>query len=383
MEAKISPTSTRCAFLCAFLMLLLFLMALPIEAVDFGPHQVNFMGVRYDYPATGKSTWYYEVIDGRTGNAISHVTFGIGTCATILDAGKWYGPSDFNTLYSGQGSPEPGYFPATPKKDPTTNITGQKFNEEFEGDFPGPIKYYYYTLNGNYGVESTTMGVKYGATNDTGTIDGSSPTCDTTIKISLASFTATVAEQGVLLQWQVASEINHAGYNIYRSTSYDGEYTKLNSALIYKESQSSVEEKQYKYVDTDVKQGDLFYKLQDVSLDGQVTWHGPIQATVASNVESSIETPREFELSQNYPNPFNPATTISYALPERSHVALAIYDLNGRLVKTLVNEIQPVGDYSVVWDGTNEAGESVPSGLYFYQISAGEFQETERMTFLK
>lgn len=172
-----NPVSRTIKFLLIIIALVGFGMGVqPSYAVIFGPgHEVNFMGVQYDDPATGQSTWFYEVKSTGTGPAISHVTFGINTCAKILGAGKWAGPTGFNTRYPGQGSPQPGSFPATPTTDPTTGITGLKFDEGFDED---ETKYYYYTLDGNYKVEPTTMAVKPGNNSYTGTIDGPSPTCE-------------------------------------------------------------------------------------------------------------------------------------------------------------------------------------------------------------
>ena len=97
-----------------------------------------------------------------------------------------------------------------------------------------------------------------------------------------------------------------------------------------------------------------------------------------SDQKSDLELPRHFGLYQNYPNPFNPTTTIQYDLPEQSHVTIAIYDLLGRQVTTLVNQAQSAGFKSIQWDATN-----VSSGMYFYQIKAGDYVQTKKMMVLK
>ncbi len=94
-------------------------------------------------------------------------------------------------------------------------------------------------------------------------------------------------------------------------------------------------------------------------------------------------TPEEFSLGNNYPNPFNPTTLISYNLPEASQVTMAVYDLMGRKVKTLVQEFQPAGNHSVIWNATNDNGTKMSGGMYFYQIRAGTFQQTHKMILLK
>ncbi len=93
--------------------------------------------------------------------------------------------------------------------------------------------------------------------------------------------------------------------------------------------------------------------------------------------------PQEFSLSQNYPNPFNPETEISYALPNACHVKLSIYNLLGERIRSLVDENQAAGHKTAHWDGTNEEGSKVASGVYFYKMQAGEFTESKKMILMK
>lgn len=92
-----------------------------------------------------------------------------------------------------------------------------------------------------------------------------------------------------------------------------------------------------------------------------------------------------FSLSQNYPNPFNPATVIRYSIPKgsESRVLLSIYNLHGRLVRTLIDEVKSFGTYSISWDGKDVRGISVSSGLYFYRLQVGDFTSTRKMTLLR
>jgi parallel beta-helix repeat protein len=93
--------------------------------------------------------------------------------------------------------------------------------------------------------------------------------------------------------------------------------------------------------------------------------------------------PEAFTLAQNYPNPFNPTTTIKYALPEDTRVRITIYNLLGRKVRTLVNEYQSAGRRRIVWDSKNDEGNEVASGIYFYQIKAGDFTQSKKMVIPK
>jgi hypothetical protein len=89
-------------------------------------------------------------------------------------------------------------------------------------------------------------------------------------------------------------------------------------------------------------------------------------------------------LSQNHPNPFNPATTIAYSIKERAAVSLKIYNVTGRLVRTLVNETKSPGVlHRVTWNGHNEAGQRVASGVYFYRLVTKNFTQTKKMVLLK
>lgn len=93
--------------------------------------------------------------------------------------------------------------------------------------------------------------------------------------------------------------------------------------------------------------------------------------------------PKKFQLCQNHPNPFNPETTIKYQLPKSSEVSLKIYNLNGQVVKTMVNTKQAAGYYSVLWNGKDEYGNFVSSGMYLYSIKTNEFSQVRKMILVR
>ena len=93
--------------------------------------------------------------------------------------------------------------------------------------------------------------------------------------------------------------------------------------------------------------------------------------------------PNEFTIGQNYPNPFNPTTRIDYGIPEESMVDITIYDMMGRVVSKLVKSRLGAGYHSVTWDATNNAGDPVSAGMYFYTVQAGEYRVTNKMLLLK
>jgi flagellar hook assembly protein FlgD len=88
-------------------------------------------------------------------------------------------------------------------------------------------------------------------------------------------------------------------------------------------------------------------------------------------------------LGQNYPNPFNPSTQIRYGLPKASYVTLTVHNVLGQEVARIVDEAQTEGYYDVRWNGTNESGGIVGTGVYFFRIHAGDFTETRKMLLVK
>jgi len=133
----------------------------------------------------------------------------------------------------------------------------------------------------------------------------------------------------------------------------------------------------------------LQYYQPDLELKGpiytEVEWAVMIcpKTTGVEEEEESAITPKDFKLYQSYPNPFNNQTVIKYNLRKSCQVTLSIFNILGQKVKTLVNEDQEAGPKIVNWDGKNEKGEGVASGIYFYQLKAGEVTQTRRMVLLK
>jgi len=95
------------------------------------------------------------------------------------------------------------------------------------------------------------------------------------------------------------------------------------------------------------------------------------------------QRPKEFELGQNYPNPFNPSTTIKFSLPEASYVKLEVFNILGQKVKSLLDEKKNVGIHTVVWNGENQNGEKVSSGIYFYRLETESYRSVKKMVLLR
>ena len=101
------------------------------------------------------------------------------------------------------------------------------------------------------------------------------------------------------------------------------------------------------------------------------------------SIDDNIQTPVVTALNGNYPNPFNPETMISFSLKEHANVSIEIYNIQGKLVKTLVNEERPAGNYTAIWNGKDNSGRNVASGVYYYRMKAGKYSSTRKMIMLK
>ena len=111
---------------------------------------------------------------------------------------------------------------------------------------------------------------------------------------------------------------------------------------------------------------------------GPGVWKRPISEIIVSVSTPSSEIPSAYTLAQNYPNPFNPNSIIRYELPMQSHVSLKVFDMLGREVATLVNDVKQPGEYAVTFDGSD-----LVSGVYFYRLDAGNFTSVKKLLLLK
>ena len=124
-----------------------------------------------------------------------------------------------------------------------------------------------------------------------------------------------------------------------------------------------------------------------LSGDDIVLWRVGLDTSECEGIQLGLPSPglspKSFKLNQNYPNPFNPFTTLRYDLPKDEFVSITIFDLLGNVINNLVNTNQSSGYRSVQWNATNNQGQPVAAGVYFYSIEAGEFRQTKKMILLK
>ena len=184
---------------------------------------------------------------------------------------------------------------------------------------------------------------------------------DDPLPIQLASFKAsTLNSNGVSLTWKTVSETNNYGFEVQRSG--------VKIAFIAGGG-TTIEQHTYSYTDNP-SPGQYQYRLKQVDLDGT--------ATLSESVGVDVTAPQKFALEQSYPNPFNPSTQISFSVSKEGPVTLRIYDILGREVSTLVNEIRKPGKYTESFSGIQMA-----SGVYVYVLRTSEGQLTGRMVLSK
>ncbi|MCF7824089.1 MAG: T9SS type A sorting domain-containing protein [Candidatus Marinimicrobia bacterium] len=176
----------------------------------------------------------------------------------------------------------------------------------------------------------------------------------------------------IYLQWDASIDEDFNFFRVYRSQVEDFATMELISELI-----------ETSFIDPNVEVGETYYyRVSAVDFNAN---EGEPSETVTHSVVG-IDTrsmPDVFTLENAYPNPFNPITTIRYGLPEASDVLLTIYDVSGREVITLVQQSQPSGWYSISWNGQNQDGTSVGTGIYLAKIQASQYSEVIKMVYLK
>ncbi|MGE5680726.1 MAG: FlgD immunoglobulin-like domain containing protein [Bacillota bacterium] len=131
---------------------------------------------------------------------------------------------------------------------------------------------------------------------------------------------------------------------------------------------------------------DLDYRSSDNRIFAATHGRGMFSAvwnSVSAQDDKPSAVPTVFDISQNYPNPFNPTTSIKYQIPTPQNVSITIFDAAGRRVRQLVNEYKAQGSYQVTWDGRNDSGTPLSSGVYLYTIQAGDYNKTMKMILLK
>ncbi|HCY75301.1 MAG TPA: hypothetical protein DHV28_05225 [Ignavibacteriales bacterium] len=186
------------------------------------------------------------------------------------------------------------------------------------------------------------------------------------VPVELVSFTTSVINNTIDLNWITATELNNSGFEIQKSSD-NIEWNKIGFVT---GSGTSTEVQNYSFVDQNPVVGKSFYRLKQVDFDGTSEYSNTIEVLFGNVVD--------YALQQNYPNPFNPTTTINYSIKEKGYVELKIFDLLGSEITTIVNEEKAPGNYEVLFDASG-----LSSGLYLYTIKSGSFIQTRKMLLMK
>ncbi|MDP8321052.1 MAG: GLUG motif-containing protein [Candidatus Stygibacter australis] len=210
---------------------------------------------------------------------------------------------------------------------------------------------------------------------------------DPPLPVTLSSFTAIYNGDNPVIQWITCSEMQNSGWNVYRNCEEDySSSLKLNIDLI-PGAGSSTEMHNYSYQDEyEVEHGTCYYYwLESISNSGGTENFGPLSLNIPhqEDEEEAPPVPDQFNLLPNYPNPFNPETCISYNLPFECQTELSIYNIKGKKIITLVNGIQEAGFHSHIWNGKDENGLEISSGVYIYRLETEYYKMAKTMVLVK
>jgi hypothetical protein len=187
------------------------------------------------------------------------------------------------------------------------------------------------------------------------------------LPIELSYFAVSANDNNIELSWTTATEINNYGFDIERSTTISpANWKKVGFVQGHGNSNSP---KYYLFIDKSPLSGDLLYRLKQIDNNGSFQYYSPVQTKL--NIE-------QYSLKQNFPNPFNPLTIISFTLPYKSNVKLAVYNLLGQIVADLVDQEKDAGVYNVEFNANNLA-----SGVYFYKLNTGKFTAVKKLQVVK
>jgi len=186
-------------------------------------------------------------------------------------------------------------------------------------------------------------------------------------------------EQFIRLAWSANTEPHLSHYNLYRDTK--------SGTMVYL---ATINSSDSIYTDFEIVPGsNYYYKL--TAVDDQGFESAPSDEVLA--MTKAIPDPErtngnntvleQFELKQNYPNPFNPSTMIDYRVPEYTNVIITVFNVLGKEVRILVNDYKEAGNYQVEWDGRDNGGSHVSTGVYFYQMSTINFKAAKKLNLQK
>ncbi|MBN2829892.1 MAG: M6 family metalloprotease domain-containing protein [Candidatus Cloacimonetes bacterium] len=179
-----------------------------------------------------------------------------------------------------------------------------------------------------------------------------------------------VTQNHVALAWLPPQDVSQVlGYSVYR----DGQFRDILPDI-----------SMISFTDSNLPDGTYVYHITSLTYEGESEPSNQVTVLVNYTANDENEIPgMQTELLTNYPNPFNPETSIAYNLNTSSNVELSIYNILGKKVKTLVNSTQPAGNHNIIWNGSDDNGNALSSGVYFYKLQAGTYTKTRKMILIK
>ncbi len=206
---------------------------------------------------------------------------------------------------------------------------------------------------------------------------------DITLPVELSSFTAiATANNFVELTWVTQSETGASGYYVYRNASNSLPDAQIVSPCILATNTSM--EQTYSYVDDEIQSGTWYYWLQHLDLDGQSALHGPISIILNDNIDIEPPViPQSSGLQSIYPNPFNFSTTIAFGIAKSEQVRIEIFNSKGQIVRDIEDTNLNIGNYRRNWNGSDNYGSGLPSGIYTIRMTAGKYCYTKKAVLVK
>ncbi|NQT26886.1 T9SS type A sorting domain-containing protein, partial [candidate division KSB1 bacterium] len=202
---------------------------------------------------------------------------------------------------------------------------------------------------------------------------------DISLPVGLVSFSAHAEGRSVILNWITESEVDNLGFILDRSVENDQwvEIASYQTNESLKGRGNTSNRTEYSYPDVTVELGKTYaYRLSDVSTTGEITVHPSLSIRMDDLAE-------ETKMKKAYPNPFNPQTYISYQLQKDTDVKISVFDMLGRFVKTLYDGYQSNGSYHVFWNGANETGVKVHSGIYIIRMRTETVTQVQKVMLMK
>ena len=196
-------------------------------------------------------------------------------------------------------------------------------------------------------------------------------TPDVPLPVELVSFNSSVSNSNVILNWITSSEQNNSGFEIERKISDRENNDWIKTGFVNGSGNSNVQNT-YSFEDRNLSTGKYEYRLKQIDFNGNFSYFSLEDAV-------KIGIPDRFSLSQNYPNPFNPTTIINFQISKGNNVTLKIYNSSGSEIATLVNEFKEAGYYTYEFSASG----NLASGVYYYKLNSGEFEDVKRMVLLK